>query len=91
MGQRQCAGFIVEGITGASGARSLWTSTLDHEVRDDAMEDEVVVEAFLCEFDEVSGRLGSLLRIELDLDGAFAGRNRRGSHLVLRAVAGNID
>ena len=42
------------------------------------------------EFDEVSCGLGRFFSKELDLDGALAGRNCRGGHLVLRAVAGNI-
>ena len=90
MWQCQCAGFIIEGITGAASARSLRTSALDHEVCDDAMEDQIVIETLLREFDEVSCGLGGLFGKELDLDGALAGRNSRGGHLVLRAVAGNI-
>lgn len=90
MGQCQRAGFVVEGITRAAGSLSLWTSTLDHEIRDDAMEDEVVVEAFFRELDEISSGLGSLFGVELDFDGALAGRNCRGGHLVLRSGAGNI-
>jgi len=90
VGECQCARFVIEGIARAARSLSIRTSALDHEVGDDAMEDEVVIEACLCELDEVLGGLGCLFGKELDLDGALAGRNSRCRHLVLRAVSGNI-
>src|SRR4029077_616104 len=53
---------------------------LDDEPRDDAVEDHVVVEALLGEVDEVLGRLRGALGVQIDLDVAELGADRRVGH-----------
>ncbi len=82
---RQDAGFRVlqrrmelirELVARAAGARSLGASTLDHEVRNHAMEDDAVVEGLprffaFCKLDEVLYRLGHLCFKKLYFKAAF--------------------
>lgn len=91
VGQGQCARFIVEGVAGTTGAGSLRTATLNHEIGDDSMEDKIVVESVLREFDEIPGRFRSLFREEFDFDLALAGRDSGRGHEVLRGRAGKGD
>ena len=56
------------GVAGAAGAVALGAAALHHEVRDDAVEAEAVVEALLGQRDEVLDGLGRVLREELEVD-----------------------
>ena len=56
----------------------LAVAALDHEARDDAMEDHVVVEPLVREVDEVLRGLRRGLVVELDLDVADVGRRAVG-------------
>ena len=49
------------------------------------MEDHAVVVALASQLDEVGGRLGGTLGVDLDLDDAFVGLDRRPGHLCLLA------
>src|SRR6478752_6556124 len=60
---------------------------LGHEARDDAVEDDVVIEALLRERDEVGRGLGRALVVELDLDVAQVGRDGGCRHGPLSSVA----
>ena len=64
------------GAIAGAGARAVRvlavrTSELDHEVFDDAVKVEAVVEAFFGEADEVARCDGHLVREQLDLEGAL--------------------
>ena len=77
---RECAALdlvlvelVLELVTGPTRAGPLRAAGLDHEVGDDAVEDQPVVEAVAGELGEVLDGLRRLVRIELDLDRPFAG------------------
>lgn len=69
----ECGGFIGELVAWAAGAGALGAAALDHEICDDAVEVQAVVEAFVDEFNEVGDGLGGGVRVEFDLDVALAG------------------
>jgi hypothetical protein len=83
-------GLVLELVAGAAGpdARALErgllavlpVSALDHEARDDAMEDHVVIEAIGGKIDEVLRRLRGGLVEQLDLDVADLGRDGGAGH-----------
>jgi hypothetical protein len=56
---------------GAAAACACGVTTLDHEVRDDAVEDNAVVVAALCQPSEIPARLWRVLVVQLDRDGAL--------------------
>lgn len=56
--------FILDFIPRSTRSGSARASTLDHEVRNNPMEDQSVIEAFLCELDEISSSDRSLLLIQ---------------------------
>lgn len=56
---------------GSSSSRACGVARLDHEVRDDAVEDDVVVVTSLSEGREILTRLGRMLIVELDGDGTL--------------------
>ena len=58
----------------------LAVAALGHEARDDAVEDDVVVEALLRELDEVGGRLRGALVEQVDLDVADVGGDGGAGH-----------
>ena len=60
--------LVLEGVPGATRSRPRRVAALDHEVRDDAVEDELVVETVARELDEVVDGLRRVLRVELDVD-----------------------
>src|ERR1700722_10099724 len=78
-------GFVGELVAGAAHARAFGVAALDHELRDDAMEDRAIVElvALLAaagpvfgtfgEADEVGDRDGRVFFEELADDGSFRG------------------
>src|SRR5262249_10172794 len=72
--------LVLELVAGPARPVALRAAALDHEVGDDAVEAEPVVEARGGELREVLGRLRRLAGKELDLDRAFAGVERRVCH-----------
>jgi hypothetical protein len=72
--------LVFELVARAAPAGALRTATLDHEVRDDAVEDEAVVEAVAGELREVVDGLRRLVREELELDRSFSGVQRGFGH-----------
>ena len=72
--------LVLELVARAAGAGALRAAALDHEVGDDAVEDQPVVEALAGELGEVLDRLRGLVGEELDLDRSFAGVKRGFGH-----------
>lgn len=58
--------FTIDGATTAAGASRV--ASLDHEVRDDAMKDDVVVVAPLSESREVLAGFGGVVVVKLQDD-----------------------
>ena len=50
--------FALDGFTRPAGAGTVWTSSLNHEVRHDPVERESVIEALICELYEIGDRDG---------------------------------
>src|SRR6185437_473176 len=82
---RRALGLVGELVAGAAHAGAFGVSALDHELRDDAVEDGAVIElgallgaavpvlGALGEADEVGDSIGRFLVEQLADDGAFAG------------------
>lgn len=68
--------LVFEAIAGAAAPAALRASRLDHEVGDDAVELQPVVEALVGELHEVGHRLGCLVVVKLDPDRSPAGLDR---------------
>jgi hypothetical protein len=66
-------GLVLELVAGAARPVSTRAPALDHEVGDDAVERDPVVEAVLRELHEVVDGLGRVLIEELELDRAVIG------------------
>lgn len=64
--------FVVDFVAWATHAGSCWVATLDHEARNDAVENYAVVESLLNEFFEVAGRDGHVV-IKFNRDVSFVG------------------
>src|SRR5947208_1171864 len=62
--------LVLEAVTGSARAGPGWIAALDHEVRDDAMEDDAVVEAVVHELDEVVHGFRCVVREKLDVNRA---------------------
>lgn len=73
--------FIGKLVAWAAGTGAVWAARLNHEVRNDAMELQAIVETLFGEVFEVLDGLGSLVRKQLALDSAAAGLNRCNFHL----------
>ena len=58
--------FTIDGITAAACASRV--ASLDHEIRDDAMEDDVVIVAPLSESREIFASFGRMVVVELQYD-----------------------
>ena len=67
--------FAVDLIARAAHAVALRAAALDHEAGDDAVENEAVIKARICQRDEVVDGVGGQLGIEL------AGHHRTALHL----------
>src|SRR5690606_25520878 len=67
------AGFVLEAVAGAATAGALGAAALDHEVRDDAVERQAVVEPALGEVDEIGHGQGGLFGEQVHLDYALGG------------------
>src|SRR5581483_5860545 len=65
-------------------------AALDHEVGDDAVEDDAVVEAVARELREVLDRLRRVVGIELDADRAVVRMQRRLAHARSLSASGSI-
>ncbi len=65
--------LVLEGVAGAAAAGALRAATLDHELGDDPVEDQGVVEAVGGELAEVLDRLRGVVVVQLDDDRASAG------------------
>ena len=72
--------LVLEGVAGAAAAGALRAAALDHEVGDDAVEDEPVVEAVGGELAEVLDRLRRVVVVQLDDDRPGVGLKRRLRH-----------
>ena len=72
--------LVLELVAGAAGAVPARAAALDHEVGDDTVERDAVVEALTCELREVLDRLGGVVVEELDRDGALCSVDRGVSH-----------
>src|SRR2546428_7026689 len=72
--------LVFDRVSGAAEPGSLRVSTLDHEVRDHAVEDCSIVEALPDELPEVPRRDGHRLVEELDLHVAHRGLEEDGRH-----------
>ena len=60
----------LDAVAGAAHAGALGAAALDHEAGDDAMKDQAVVVALVCQGDEVIDTLGRLLGVQLAGDDA---------------------
>jgi hypothetical protein len=60
--------FIGKIVTGAAGTGAFGTTALDHEVVDDAVESQTVVEAVFSELFEILDGLRRLVVVQLDSD-----------------------
>jgi hypothetical protein len=78
--------LVRELVTGAAGAVAAGAACLDHEVVDDAVEHEAVVEAFAGELLEVLDRPRRVVVEEHDPDGSFARMKDRLAHPSLLKV-----
>jgi hypothetical protein len=65
--------LVLERVARAAGAGALRAASLDHEVGDDPVEDQPVVEALAAELLEVADRLRGVLVEELKGDVTLAG------------------
>ena len=72
--------LVLEAVAGAAGPGSLRAPALDHEVGDDPVEDQAVVEAVGGELAEVLDRLRGVVVVELDDDRPGAGVEGRLRH-----------
>src|SRR5436190_609180 len=72
--------LVLELVAGAARAGARRVAALDHEVRDDPVEDHAVVEALAGQLDEVLDGPRRGPGIELELDHALIGVQRRLSH-----------
>src|SRR5690606_2001693 len=66
-------GLVLEAVAGAAGAGAVRAAALDHEVVDEAVEVQAVVEATPGQVGEVGDRQRGLLGLELDADRAAVG------------------
>ena len=62
-------GFVFEAVARAAATDALRAAALDHEIGDDAVEVQAVVETALGQIDEVGDGQRGLLGFQLDLDG----------------------
>ena len=76
-------------ISGPPGAAALRAAGLDHEVGDDAVELETVVEPLTGQFFKVGYGLGNFVPIKLGLDGPFVRFNRNDFHSCSPGVTGS--
>ena len=67
------AGFILETVARAAPAAAFRAAALDHEIGDDPVEVQAVVEAALGQVDEIGDGQRGLVGVQLDLDGAAGG------------------
>lgn len=65
--------FALDLVAGTAGTGAIGTTTLDHEIRDDAMKRQAVVKTFFREIDEIFDCIRCVLVEEFEFDGAFAG------------------
>ena len=82
MAQLQSRRFIGEGVAGPTGAGALRATALDHEVVDNAVERQAIVEALLSKLDKVRDGLGSLGLEKLEDNIPFVGVDCGNSHPV---------
>ncbi len=68
-------------VAGAAGAGAFRAARLDHEVGDDAVECEAVVEAVFGELLEVGDRFGRFVVMQFEADIAVLGFDRGSFHL----------
>ena len=73
--------LVFERVAGAAGAGAFGAAGLDHEVGDDAVEREAVVEAVFGELLEVGDGFRCFVVVELEADVAVLGFDRGGFHL----------
>ena len=73
--------LVLERVARAAGAGARRVAALDHEVGDDAVEDDAVVEAVARELREVLDRLRRVVVEELDRDRAVIRVQRCGAHV----------
>ena len=57
--------LALDAVAGTAHAGALMIAALDHEARDNAVEDQAVIEALVCQRDEVAHGLGRDLGIQL--------------------------
>ena len=76
---RAAVRLVLELVAGAAHAGAGRVAALDHEVRDDAVEDDPVVEAVARKLDEVLDRLRRVVE-ELELDRALVRRDNCAAH-----------
>ena len=67
--------LVFELVPGTAGTSSLGTTGLDHEVGDDTMEGEAVIETIVGEFFEIGDGLGDLVVVQLESDVSSVGLN----------------
>src|SRR5579864_1891980 len=65
--------LVLEGVAGTARAGAVGVPALNHEVTDDAVEDDAVIEVIRGQLPEVLDRLGGILVEQLELDGARGG------------------
>ena len=85
VGHRKDAGLVVlavwfalalELVAGTTRAGALWATALDHEVGDDAVEAETVIESSRSEVEERGHSDGGVFRKESEVDVSFGGLDR---------------
>src|SRR5437588_10897459 len=79
--------LVLERVARTAGAGALGAAALDHEVGDDAVEGEPVVEALARQLAEVAHRARGVLIEQLDLDSAVVGGQRGLGHVAAYSVA----
>ena len=77
--------LAADGIAGATHAGALRIAALDHEIRNDAMKNQPVIEAAVGQGDEVAHGLGRVLGIQLALHhrAVLHGDYKRGMKIIL--------
>lgn len=67
--------FAIDFVAGSTGSRTVGAPALNHEVRNDSVEGESVIEAAIGEFLKVGDRVGSFFLEEFNDHGAVVGFN----------------
>lgn len=73
--------LVLKLVSGTAGTGSLGAASLNHEVRDDAVEGQAIVETIIGEFLKICDRFGHLVVVQLESDVSAVGLNQGNFHL----------